>query len=563
MDKRYNSEEWYVWEQNACPMLLIMTLNPSFKNLRDYFGSCLFNTLVVFETDSANNYQAKWILRFDEGRILGQKMVDLLLCPPYMVAFNSGVEVSEERLMKKANEILANHAQYGVGDIPHIFNEFCELYYAYYRLGAFTEPVQWHTEYLLTNYLNNHYEGALSPADALKVLLVTEEDSFSVDILRNLRECAELLDRATASDTDLAAYINSKKGLPDFASQIASYIFQHKDNPAIVALIDSLDSHSKQYHWKNNNYYATRFVAPIDVLADLLDPHHFEVGKTLSYFDGLLQTIAESKQKQLEQKREVFAELPAYYQNIVSIANNVGASLIDHRKKNVMICNSAFDVLLSVVAEATGASIEELHLLIPQELEYYIQDPKSYTERFEERKKIFICLQSDFTLVDEEIDPMDVSSAEDILKWKVSLTTDPFIAEGECAEQALEKLNLRMNLFEASSTDVEKLQGVTAFFDVAHGVIEGVVKIIKNPKIESLNAGEILVAPSTTPDYISAINKSAAIITDWGGQTSHAAIVAREMKKPCIIGTNYASQILRSGQRVRIDFAQGTIEIIN
>jgi hypothetical protein len=42
MERHYNSEEWYVWEQNASPMLLIMTLNPSFNNLRDYFGSCLF-----------------------------------------------------------------------------------------------------------------------------------------------------------------------------------------------------------------------------------------------------------------------------------------------------------------------------------------------------------------------------------------------------------------------------------------------------------------------------------------------------------------------------------------
>jgi len=91
MEKRYNSDEWYVWEQNASPMLLIMTLNPSFQNLRKYLGSPLFNTLVAFETDASSNYQAKWIFRLDEGRILGQKMVDMLLCPPYMVAFNSGL----------------------------------------------------------------------------------------------------------------------------------------------------------------------------------------------------------------------------------------------------------------------------------------------------------------------------------------------------------------------------------------------------------------------------------------------------------------------------------------
>ncbi len=562
MNKRYNSEEWYVWEQNASPMLLIMTLNPSMNELRNYLGSCLFNTLVVFETDSSGNYQAKWIFRLDEGRILGQKMTDLLLCPPYMVAFNSGVEVCEERLLKKASEIQTNAGNYILKDIPRVFNEFCELYYSYYKLAAFTEPVQWHTEYILSAYLAKHYNGTLNPSDALKLLLVTEEDSFTVDILKDLKECARFLDEAVINDSGIQNYIKNIPLTPDFARTVAQYIFSRKESTHIVPLIQRLASHSDKYHWKNNNYYTASFVSPIDVLSELLDSHNFKAGKSFEYYDALISTINDSKAKQLEQKRRLFLELPAYWQNIVCIANNIGASLIDHRKKNVMKCNSAFDILFSVVANATNTSTENIHLLIPQELQYYIQDPDSYKERFEERKKLFICLQSDFPLVDELIEPIDASTQERILNWKVSCTTEPFIAEGAVAEQALDKLNLRMNLFESSSKEIERLQGVTAFFSESHPMLEGIVRIIKNPKSESLNSGEILVAPSTTPDYINSINKCAAIITDWGGQTSHAAIVARELKKPCVIGTNFASQLLKSGQRVRIDFAHGTIEIL-
>jgi phosphohistidine swiveling domain-containing protein len=520
------------------------------------------NTLVVFETDEGGNYQAKWIFRLDEGRILGQKMVDMLLCPPYMVAFNSGIEVSEERLLKKAKEIQENHSQYALTDISAIFEEFCELYYAYYRLGAFTEPTQWYTEYLLSNYLHKHYKGDLAPTDALKLLLVTEHDSFTVDILRDMRECAKALDDVVLNNPNIRSFIENTIHEDGAASRIATVILESQSSSGIDVLVKKLTAHSAQFHWKNNNYYSTCYVAPMDVLVELLDPHHFAVGKVFAYYDGLLSVISEQKKKQLEEKAVVFARLPSYYQNIVSIANNVGATLIDQRKKNVMTCNSAFDILFSIIAKATGAIIEDLHLLIPQELKYYIREPAAYKERFEQRKNLFICLQSDFPLADELIEPVDVSSPESVLAWKVTQTTEPFIAEGTVAAQVLDKLNLRMNLYETDSDASKKLQGVTAFYNPDVTVIEGIVHVIKNPKTEILNSGEILVAPSTTPDYINAINKSVTIITDWGGQTSHAAIVSRELKKPCVIGTNFASQVLKTGQRVRINFTQGTIEVI-
>lgn len=561
MNKQYNSDEWCVWEQNASPMLLIMTLNPSFQNLRDYLGSCLFNTLVVFETDNSNNYQAKWVFRYDEGRILGQKMVDFLLCPSYMVAFNSGVEISEERLMKKAREIQTNIAEYGIKDIPMIFENFTKAFYDYYKLGAFTEPVQWHTEYVLSNYLNKHYKGNLTPEEALKFLLITDNDSFTVEILRDMRECATSLDTVVNNNKDVKEFVRNLERNSDFANKAAAYILGYQSS-VITQLKERLEEHSRQYYWKSNNYYATHYVDSDEVLRELLDPQNFRLGDAFGYYDELIKNIEDSKKKQLQQKQEIFSTLPTYYQNIVSIANSIGATLIDKRKKNVMTCNSAFDALLSVVAQETDTTVENLHLLIPQELKYYVEDPKSYVERFEQRKRLFICLQTDFPLADELIEPVDTTSPDKILGWRVTPAEEPFIAEDSIAEQVLEKLNLRMNLFESSDTDVGKLQGITAFYDSEKPVIEGTVRVLKNPKTEILESGEILVAPSTTPDFINAINKCSAIIADWGGQASHAAIVARELKKPCIIGTNFASQILHTGQKIELNFMQGTIKVI-
>lgn len=562
MDKQYNADEWFVWEQNSSPMLLILTLNPSFQHLREYMGSCLFNTLVVFETDENKNYQAKWIFRYDEGRILGQKMVDMLLCPPYMVAFNSGVEVSEGRLIRRAKEIQESINNIPFSKLPDVFDELCNLYYAYYRLGAFTEPVQWHTEYLLSRYLEKHYSGPFQPGEALKYLLVTDKDSFALDILRDLRECAHAFDAATCNDNQLQQFISAHNKDNGFAQQICDYVFNQKNYSQFKELITKLNNHSTKYHWKNNNYYSTHYVSSRDVLVDLVASEHWSNNSLFDYYNHIISTSEKEKERQLQEKASVFAQLPSYYQNIVSIANCI-SELIDSRKKNVMTCNSAFDAILSSVANYTNGTLEELHLLIPQELRYYISDPASYKERFAARRNLFICLQTDFPIVDELIEPMDASTEESILSWKVNRVDEPFIAEGEEAERVLGKINARMNLFTSSSGEMKTIQGVTAFYDKTHPVFEGVVKIIKNPKEEKIENEDILVAPSTTPDYINAINKCKVIVTDWGGQTSHAAIVSREMKKPCIIGTNYASHILHDGNRVRVDFIEGTIELIS
>ena len=80
--------------------------------------------------------------------------------------------------------------------------------------------------------------------------------------------------------------------------------------------------------------------------------------------------------------------------------------------------------------------------------------------------------------------------------------------------------------------------------------------------MSTLLPGEILVSPMTTPDFIPAMRKAGAIITDEGGITCHAAIVSRELKKPCIIGTRIATKILKNGDYVKVNATNGIIRII-
>jgi len=77
-----------------------------------------------------------------------------------------------------------------------------------------------------------------------------------------------------------------------------------------------------------------------------------------------------------------------------------------------------------------------------------------------------------------------------------------------------------------------------------------------------LKAGNILVTGMTNPQMVPYIRKAAAIVTDEGGITCHAAIIAREMRKPCITGTKNATQLLGNGDLVEVDANKGVVIIL-
>jgi len=94
----------------------------------------------------------------------------------------------------------------------------------------------------------------------------------------------------------------------------------------------------------------------------------------------------------------------------------------------------------------------------------------------------------------------------------------------------------------------------------APGIAIGSVKILKSAKeIDKIQKGDVLVAKMTSPDYVPAMKKAVAIITDEGGMTCHAAIVSRELGIPCIVGTTNATQLLKDGQVVTVDAKRGIL----
>jgi pyruvate,water dikinase len=92
------------------------------------------------------------------------------------------------------------------------------------------------------------------------------------------------------------------------------------------------------------------------------------------------------------------------------------------------------------------------------------------------------------------------------------------------------------------------------------GRASGPVRVLESPEQgESLLDGEVLVAPMTSPDWVPTMRRAAAIVTDGGGMTCHAAIVSRELGVPAVVGARQATAVLRDGEIVTVDGAEGTV----
>lgn len=92
------------------------------------------------------------------------------------------------------------------------------------------------------------------------------------------------------------------------------------------------------------------------------------------------------------------------------------------------------------------------------------------------------------------------------------------------------------------------------------GFVRGPVKIVVTKSdFGKINIGDILVSKMTTPDFVVVLEKCSGIITDIGGITSHAALIAREFEKPCITGTKFATMVLKDNDIVELDANNGVI----
>ncbi|MBM4401739.1 MAG: phosphoenolpyruvate synthase [Candidatus Cloacimonetes bacterium] len=105
-------------------------------------------------------------------------------------------------------------------------------------------------------------------------------------------------------------------------------------------------------------------------------------------------------------------------------------------------------------------------------------------------------------------------------------------------------------------SDMPLLEGIPA----SPGIACGPVRVIKSVKeIGKVKKGEVLVTEMTNPDFVPAMKRAVAIVTDRGGRTSHAAIVSRELGIPCVVGAQQATKMLKTGEVITVDGGEGKV----
>jgi len=126
-----------------------------------------------------------------------------------------------------------------------------------------------------------------------------------------------------------------------------------------------------------------------------------------------------------------------------------------------------------------------------------------------------------------------------------------------CSGEEAKKIMDEKEFFkEEDYSNVKEIKGRIAY----QGKIQGEVCLVQSrTDIKKFKEGYILVSQMTDPNYLPIMEKASAFVTDEGGALCHAAIVAREMKKPCIIGTKIATKVLKDGDLVEVDADNGVV----
>ena len=237
------------------------------------------------------------------------------------------------------------------------------------------------------------------------------------------------------------------------------------------------------------------------------------------------ETVLERKQRDTEEG----LALTEHERYLFHILRVLGFWKFDRKAKNQQ-AHELMEDFIHEVAERRGITPEQMKMVPHTEMEDVIVRRQVDSERLKERLKESFVLHANGHVE---------------------------VFEGKKSEKIFEHVRQCLHV---DADDTNELRGSTAY----PGIARGKVKKVDIPSdMEKMEEGDILVSRATSPHILAAMKKAAAIVTDSGGITCHAAIVARELKKPTVIGTKIASKVLQDGDYAIVDASSGTVEKIN
>ena len=317
---------------------------------------------------------------------------------------------------------------------------------------------------------------------------------------------------------ELSSYIKDEKQLNKIFIKLTTPTkksFVNEEEESLIKISKSsnkdqlIEEHIKKFSWIRNTYVGRRPITKEDILKEIesiKDKPGFDFEKSAYEKELLLKEFDIPKELLVKIKETEFLTV---WQ--------------DERKKNILIAIDYLDRLLVELSDRVNTDIQLIRYAIPEEFTPEIRNLKTILE---ERKR------GSF--------------------YAVSLGKTEIIA-------GKDYLELKNKLEEQQSSKLKEFGGQAASLGTAIGRVKICTNITSLQKVEK---GDILVASMTRPEYVPAMKKAAAIVTDEGGITSHAAIISRELGIPCVIGTKVATKVLRDNDIVEVKGNHGVIVIL-
>jgi len=280
-----------------------------------------------------------------------------------------------------------------------------------------------------------------------------------------------------------------------------------------------LENHSKNFFWVENNYAKIKVLTKRHFIEKLVQELNLSMDpdEEIKKIDGRLIKIKEDKKELIKE-----LNLDDEFKNLIKMTE-VFAYMQDERKKYVLIANHYQKLFLNEIGRRLNLTEREMNYTVIPELRNMLLNKDIDKDELKLRYRHCLCIQ---TLEGYEI------------------------FEGAVADEIYEEI------FKPKVKEFEDIKGICA----SQGKVKGVVRIVqKVHDLINVNEGDIIVTSMTRPEMVTAMEKAAAIVTDEGGITSHAAVVSREFGIPCIIGTKIATKFFKDGDKVEVDADKGIV----
>ncbi|MBU0536587.1 MAG: hypothetical protein KKE20_06485 [Nanoarchaeota archaeon] len=278
--------------------------------------------------------------------------------------------------------------------------------------------------------------------------------------------------------------------------------------------------HQMNYYWLRNNYGSTKMLEEQWFRKELEKISREEAENRIKEINHYPEKVRQEKDEAI-QKYSIPKE-------IVRIADKLAYCVLwqDYRKSFIFIANHIVTQFVREISRRKQVDFKELCCYTTEELEHLME--KGTKAQSRERLEGFLQYYNE----GDGLSYFTGKEAQNMARPFLKVDFDP-----------------NMNEFKGIVVSMgEKVRGRAI--------------VMNKPEPERMQQGDILIAPMTSPDYVVAMRKASAIITDAGGMTCHAAIVSRELDVPCIVNTKIATKLLKDGDMIEVDTKKGVVRKI-